>query len=706
MTKHEYVIGRFRLQPGRGLLADGAPVPIGSKALDILSMLVAAEGGVVSKDELMERVWPGMVVEEHNIQVHVSALRKALGRDGDWIRTVPRLGYRFVGPVTAARTTGATLPRPLSRLFGREDDVATIRQLFDRARLVTLVGPGGIGKTRLGIEIGRMMGERYREGVIFADLSALQDASQVAPLVAAALGIELKGVALPAERLARQLKPLELLLLLDNCEHVVEAVAPLAELILAEAPSMSLLATSREPLACTGEQVYRLPLLPVPAEPVRSAREALAAPAVALLVDRLRAADQRFELSDATAEAAGAICRRLDGLPLAIEMVGALVPGLGLAAVAARLEESFRLPHNVTRTAPPRHRSLEATLDWSYALLSPLERTVLRRLAVFPGHFSLEAAEAVIADETLPRARCGDELAGLVRKSLVSIDPDATRSPYRLLETIRSYAVEKLEAAGELTVLRARHARYLAEVLGRAMREFETTADTIGFDRYGGLLDDLRAALRWSFGPDGDVELGLAIVGRSRLLWALPNLRREGRCQAEEAAARLRPETPDSIAAYVWMAVGALTGGSSFERSIVALRTAAELFGRLNDRDERGTALAWLGQMLALSGQPEAAAEVLTEARVLLDGTARKRRLGDCALGFGLLHTATGSWAKARRECEAAVAWYREADSPRQVVAALHDLTDAIWAEGELVRAIETEREVLDLARRDRSAIS
>ena len=295
MTKHEHVIGRYRLQPGRGLSVDGITVSIGPRALDILTALVEAEGALVTKDQLMARVWPGLIVEEHNIQVHISALRKALGDDAGWILTVPRHGYRFIGTtMQAADAPLSDLPRPFGRLFGREEELATIRCLLERARLVTIAGPGGIGKTRIGLESVHELGGRYREGAVFVDLSVLEDPSLVASLIATALRIELKGDR-PAEQLVRRLGNRELLILLDNCEHVVDAVAPLAERILVETPGISLLATSREPLACQGEQVYRLPLLPVPANDAGSAEEILSSPAVALLVDRTQGGQPAFQ---------------------------------------------------------------------------------------------------------------------------------------------------------------------------------------------------------------------------------------------------------------------------------------------------------------------------------------------------------------------------------------------------------------------------
>ena len=618
MTEREYAFGRYRLQLGRGLLTDGVPVAIGTKALDVLATLVEAEGHLVTKDELMDRVWPGAVVEEHNIHVHISALRKALGEDAGWILTVSRLGYRFVGPTAIVRPAGLALARPLNALIGREDDVTALQASLKQARLVTLAGPGGIGKTRLALEIACTIGDRYRDGAVLVDLSLLSDPSLVANQVAAALGIELKGNTPPAELVALRLKSRELLILLDNCEHVIEGAATLAEFILVQAPLFSILATSREPLACVGEQVYVLPLLSVPSARVSSAAKALEASSVALLVDRLHAADARFELTDATADAACTICRQLDGLPLAIEMVGALAPGFGLEMVAVRLEEAFRLPQSIVRTATPRHRSLKATFDWSHELLSSIERVMLRRLAVFPGPFSLEAVEAVLCDEILTRMQCGDVLTGLGRKSLVSIDPATTPLSYRLLETIRTYAAEKLDAAGEQDLLRGRHARYVGDVLTRAMQDWGMTADGEWLDRFGWLLADLRAALRWSFGPDGASAPGLVMVGRSAQLWRTLNLNGEGRRWGEAAAEAVDPQTPDGVAAPVWFTVGFLTGSRQFARSTLALRRAAELFGRDGDLIERGYALAVLGQMSALSGNTAAAADALGEARVLL----------------------------------------------------------------------------------------
>jgi tetratricopeptide (TPR) repeat protein len=325
---------------------------------------------------------------------------------------------------------------------------------------------------------------------------------------------------------------------------------------------------------------------------------------------------------------------------------------------------------------------------------------MLRRLAVFPGPFSLEAVEAVAGDETMAAAECGPLLAGLVRKSLVAIDPAASRLSYRLLETIRAYAGDKLATAGERALLCARHARHVGEVLERAGRDWDATADAVWLGRYGWLLADLHAALRWCFGPGGDQALGLVIVGRSRQFWYLLNLKGEGRRWVEAAAAALGPDTPDEIAASVWLAAGYLTGERSFERSILALRQAAELFGRLNDRVQRGSALGALGQMLALSGDTAAAAEVLAEARILLEPGVGARHLGNCAMGFGMLHEAVGAWSEARREFALARTLFQAVGATWLATVVLNNHAEAMWSEGALDAAIETMRETLDQARR------
>lgn len=716
--KGVHAFGPFRLDGTRRmLLRDGLPVHLPPRQFDTLLYLVENHGRVVEKDELLSAVWGGRIVEEGNLSQTVFALRRVLhGEEGArWIVTAPGRGYRFVGPValgmdevgpaapaTTAEATirGHGLPRPATRLHGRETDIAAVLAALREDRLVTIAGPGGVGKTRLALEVAHRRSSDSRDGVCLIDLAVVADAALVPSAVASALGVGLRADAAPAELIIRRVKAQSPLLVLDNCEHVIDAAAALAEALLAAVPGLRILATSREPLACAGEQVYRLLPLALPAAGVRRAEAALDAPSVALLVERAHAADSRFALADEEAEAAGQICRRLDGLPLAIEMVGPWAATFGVGGLAARLEASFPLPAGSRRTAPPRQRSLEATLDWSHELLGDAERRVLRRLAVFAGAFPLSAAEAVASGADLPAAEVAGLLVGLVAKSLVTTVPGRPPTRYRLLETTRAYALEKLAAAGEVDALRDGHARHVVDRLRRAEAEWDVTADEAWDQRHGGLTDDLRAALAWASGEAGDRLLALALVGRSLQLWVATNLSVEGLRWAEAALGWLDDLTPVPLAAAVWLSFGGLIAGRSPERCIVALERAAALFGELPDPVGRAHALVGIGQSLAQYGETARAARALEEARRVLAPAGGTKRLALCAVGFGMLKAGEQRWGDARREYETAVTLLQGVGASRLLVMTLYNLADAIWSEGDLAAAAAAAREALVQARR------
>src|ERR1700720_3980673 len=412
--------GRFQVLPHRReFFADGVPVPLGSRAFDVLMVLVEAGGELVTKDEILSRVWPGMVVEEHSLQFHISALRKVLGKDRGFIKTISGRGYRFVADITAAAGEQqalpdrdvALLPPPLSDaesltnlpastsdLIGREAELSEATELVTAHRLVTLVGAGGIGKTRLGREVARHMLPRFPDGVWVAELGLLSDPDLVPVTVATALGLELAAGAVTVERVATALGAKQLLLVLDNCELVIDAAASMAEALLRANPSAHVMATSREPLRAEDEYLYRVPPLAVPAEGTEDIEDLLRYGAVRLFVARVRATQPRFAPDQRIAPAIAAICRRLDGIALAIELAAARAAALGVEEVAAHLDDRFRLLTGGRRTALPRHQTLRSTLDWSYELLTEPERGLLRRLAIFAGPFSLQAAIAVAAE--------------------------------------------------------------------------------------------------------------------------------------------------------------------------------------------------------------------------------------------------------------------------------------------------------------------
>jgi predicted ATPase/DNA-binding winged helix-turn-helix (wHTH) protein len=476
------LFGRFRLVlHSRELLVDGAPVSIGNRAIDVLIALIDACGELVTKDELLSRVWPNTTVEENNLQFQISTLRKALGVDRDFIKTVCGRGYRFVAEITverrAARPYDASnaadpssaqvvqlvdlpapgaLPAPRSELVGRDAQLTDVAALVGANRLVTLVGAGGIGKTRLAVELARRLLANFEDGVRIAELGPLSDPALVLPTIAAAL--ELSGASASPERLAAALGPRRPLLVLDNCEHVVDAVAAITEVLLHANPSLQVIATSREPLRAEGEWVYRVPPLDVPPEGAEAPEDVLQHSAAKLFMARTSAAQPIALLDWRVGAAVASICRQLDGVPLAIELAAASAATLGVEGLASRLDDRLNLLTNGRRTAPTRHQTLRATLDWSYELLSEPERAVMRRLAVFADDFTMEAASAVAASGEVAAGDVVRCLAALVTKSLVASDVGGPAPHYRLLETMRAYAAERLAESGELEAVAKRHA--------------------------------------------------------------------------------------------------------------------------------------------------------------------------------------------------------------------------------------------------------
>jgi predicted ATPase len=453
--------GRFRLVPARRqLLVDGGAVELGDRAFDTLLALVDAPGTFLSKEALMRRVWPDRVVEENNLAVQISMLRKALGADRGLIRTVAGRGYQFTGEVRLTRAASAppaplsNIPAPLSELIGREAELGAVASLITRHRLVTLVGAGGIGKTRLAVELARRLGPAFPGGVFLAELASLSSPDLIPVTVAASLGLPLVADAVSAAGIGAALGTRRLLLVLDNCEHLIEGAARLAETLLSVAPGLALLATSREPLRATGEHVYRVPSLAMPAEHEDTGD------AVRLFVARARAVEPQFTPDASVVSVVSAICRRLDGMPLAIELAAARVPSFGVEGIAARLDDRFAVLTRGNRTALQRQQTLRATLDWSYGLLSERERSGLARLSIFAGGFDGAAAGDVAAAEDMSSDDVIDALGALVSKSLITADLSGVVPEYRLLESTRAYAAEKLVECGEFAAMARRHAEY------------------------------------------------------------------------------------------------------------------------------------------------------------------------------------------------------------------------------------------------------
>ena len=482
--------GRFEVRPTRReLLADARPVMLGHRAFDVLLALMEAGGRVVSKDALMARVWGNQVIEENALQAQISALRAALGPDRQLIRTITGRGYQFTGEVSIPPEdadqlpapaiahgpphppmANGNLPEPPSALISRDQELDEIVGLVREHRLVTLTGPGGIGKSRLALAAGHRLRPQFPDGVWFVELSSLSAPRFLPAVVATAIGLELGGE-ISAVRLMQALGNRRMLLILDTCEHILDGAATMAEALLHAEPEIHIACTSREPLRAEGEWIYHVPSLEFPRHECEDAGGDLSRyGAVRLFLDKARAAQPNFAPNQAELSAIAAICRRLDGIPLAIELAVARADALGIAATAARLEDRFQLLTGGRRTALPRHQTLRAALDWSYGMLSDAERTVLTRLSVFTGSFEAETAVAVVGGAAFEAPELVKILADLVAKSMVAAQLDGSAVHYRLLDTMRAYALEKLEY-GESKEIRRRHAQHQLDMLASFTKE-------------------------------------------------------------------------------------------------------------------------------------------------------------------------------------------------------------------------------------------
>ena len=497
----------------RSVLVNGTPAKLGARAFDLLLALVERHERVVPKRELMDVVWPRLVVEENNLLVHMVALRKLLGPQA--IATIPGRGYRFTMPVdarsaesaSAARTVATSLPAagggnlPDSpALFGREQDLDAVHALLRVHSVVTIVGAGGIGKTRLAMAAALAAPLESPDGRWWVELASVNDGAQIPNSIAAVLSLQLPSGRPAPEALAITLSSQNLMIVLDSCEHLADEIASLVDVLRSRAPSVRLIVTSQESLKCRAEQVYRLGPLAVPDS--AQLEDAAGFGAVALFVERAHAVEPRFRLADDNVALVIDICRRLDGIPLAIELAAARVSLLGVQGLHARLDRMFNVLSGGARMKLRRHQTLRAALDWSYGLLSADEQAVFRRLGVFAGGFTLELAQHVVGDERVDQWRVLDLLGNLIDKSLVIADGKA-EPRYSLLETARAFALEQLAAAGESDLILRRHARALCELMA-ATDAKRWDLLPVECRRAAPELDNVRAALDWAMAASSE----------------------------------------------------------------------------------------------------------------------------------------------------------------------------------------------------------
>ncbi|NRF71598.1 helix-turn-helix transcriptional regulator [Aquincola sp. S2] len=682
MAVTAYAFAPYRLLPSqRQLLSGDVLVKLGGRAFDLLLSLVERRDRVVSKHELMDLVWPGLFVEENNLQVQIVALRKLLGHPA--IATVPGRGYRFTLPVTeegaaaepaqrgasahaAADTRALTNLRPaLPKLFGREQDLAALLGLLTRHRLVTVAGAAGIGKTRLAQAAAEACRAWARDGVWWIDLAPLAESSWLPGAVAAALGLRFESGTDPDAAALRELQERSALLVLDNAEHLLDGVAGFVARVLQAAPAVHILVTSQEPLHLEDERVLRPAPLSLPVGDDPAAMDASGA--VALFVARAKEADRRFELSAANSAPVADVCRRLDGLPLAIELAAARLPLLGIEGLRDRLDQRFHVLTAGRRGGLRRHQTLRAALEWSHQLLSPVEQAVLRRLGVFVGGFTLEAAQHVAEDSGIDRWDVLEHLGTLVDKSLVVAEGDAVLR-YRLLETTRLFALERLIDSGEAPAVRALHREHflqLAEACQRHLLHADGRSHFAVLDRE---RDNLLLALAWAPAGD-DPTAGLRLAAALHHYWFLRALPALGAQVTHAALARPGAERPSLARCRALITAGWLSTWTAEDGEAVRLMDEALRLARsLGDAATLCFALAKFAHVRHNRNETREslplACEALTVGRPLGDSI----ELGDALVIRAHVHLRCGERMQARALFDEALALRQRLNTPSGIL--------------------------------------
>jgi predicted ATPase/DNA-binding winged helix-turn-helix (wHTH) protein len=699
--------GRFELRPTeRQLIVDGMPSTLGSRAFDLLLALHERRDRTVPKSELMDLVWPGLVVEENNLQVQVSALRKLLGAQA--IATIPGRGYRFVLVADTEQPSQklasgalqplapdqlAALPAAPESFFGRDDDLAALCRLLSEHRMVTVLGAGGIGKTTLALAAAH---EQAIAGatVAWVELAPLADPALIPVAMAQALQLPL-GPGDARAALVRSMHPLQALLVLDNAEHLVDAVAEIAQALLGAAPGVQLLVTSQAPLKIDAEWLFRVGSLAV-AEPGTPVDRALGYGAVALFDARARAADRRFVLDPQNVNLVIDLCQRLDGLALAIRLAAARLPLFGLAGLHARLAEQLKLVAGGIRGAPARQQTLRATHDWSFHLLAPVEQAVFRRLGVFVGGFTLSSAAAVARDETHDEWAAIEALAALVERSLVVTDerPDPR---YHLLQSAREYALERLEEAGETQALRTRHAQRLLALMEQSIADDQAgMSDREWLARHGCEFDDLRAAIDWS--EVHDPPMAVALVGASLNLFPMLGLTHQAWEYTEQLEHRVVDATALAAARFWTLRSLVLQIKAPLDSNDAALKSV-ERFRASGNRLGLLRALAFVITTTVRTSPAESKRELLNELTEIerSEGHAfmRIHRLAAAAV----LASEEKRFAESRALFTCAVDMARAAGRDRQCANLLAWLADLDKDAGELDAAVAHSREAVALYR-------
>jgi len=701
--------GPFSLSAAERLLKKAdEPIPLGDRALDLLIALAERAGEVVTHKELISTVWPDVTVEEGNLRFQMATLRKALGdgRDGvRYVSTVAGRGYCFVAPVTrstAARTVPVTgiattervqkLPPRSARMVGRDDTVRALVEQLQVRRFVSIVGAGGIGKTTVAISVAHALLDGFNGAVFFVDLAALTDAELVPTAVASTLGFMVQTQD-PVVSLLAFVGDKKILLVLDNCEHVIGVAAALAERVVCEAPQAHILATSREALRVEGEHVHLLYSLDCPPEDAGlTATEALEYPAAQLFMERAAASGYGAGLSDIDAPIVARICRRLDGIALAVELAASRVGSVGIRGTSELLENRFSLLWHGRRTALPRHETLNAMLDWSYRLLSEREKVVLCRLSVFVGDFTLQAASSVASETEVDEADVIDVVAGLVAKSLISTTVISESTHYRLLDTTRAYAANKLAERGEADRIARRHAIFYSNFLEHD-EVIQSLFGEHGLSGYSPHIGNVRAALGWALSDRGDVAVGIELATWAAPLFIGLSLLEECRGWCERALAALddaRRGTRQEMILQEAMAMSSMLTRGHSDQVRAAIERGLVLAEAFHDRTRQLRLLAGLNLFLHRLGEIRGALAVAEQAGVIAHAAKHPAGTVWAEWWVGIDHHFLGNQAAAQLHLERGMAlvvelgtfnanWSSVVD---QRIFALVGLARALWLRG------------------------
>jgi predicted ATPase/DNA-binding winged helix-turn-helix (wHTH) protein len=683
----------FRLYPERHQLWCGdARVEIGSRPFALLVVLAANAGRVVSREQLLELVWQSRSASETTISSQVSILRHKLGTD-DCIIAVNNQGYVLTlsvtagdeaasAPAVAIAPVSVSLPHPAGTGIGRQTELAELAAHCGQQRLVTITGPGGVGKTWLAIALGWRLSRDFPGGMHLIDFGPAKEPLAVAGSVAQALGVALRRSDDPARVLATAIGQRRMLLIFDSCEYVAETVRDLVKGLLALAPNLSILVTSQAILGLPKEVV--VPLGPLPPDD-----------AAALFVECVQAAGRRIQQNDRTAAAIAEICRRLDGIPLALEMAAAQVPTLGIEGVRDGLQrQRFRMLDSQPRLGEARQATLSAVVEWSHGLLEDADREVFRRLARFRGSFSRDAAVAVAGADGTDEWDIAARLGRLVARSLL-VAEDGDRPRYRMLETLGLYAAAKLAESGESDAIAERHARFYVELFERADQVWETMPDADWLAAYGPDIDNLRAALDWALLEPVRVPIAMALAGAAGHLWERLALSIEGRGYLDRLVDLIDSETPPTDAARVLRRAAALCCRTDRPRSVMLTERSVALYRQVADRSNLGASLGFLGSEYNVLGRYAEAKEILDEARDLLAGSGPGKSLQNVMNHLGTLAVLTDDPAEAKRcyTISRDVA-HRLNDALRENIA-LNNLGELEFRVGTITQAIEYVRQAV-----------